>query len=209
MAAKSHLLVRLSLIALSVIVVAYQSSATSITDDFDGDSISSSTSKFKRSDASSVFANIDHSVDLFSTTNQYLSSQAQKFRVNVSNVCEKNHMRATIRLNKPFYGIIHARDKRKKPNCVVEGTGDQTYTMDISYTLVQSEQEFCGVVSHQPSTSQRQSSSSLQLVSQSSENSTAPQVPQQQPTLSIVLVVRLHKTIEFSEDRYFLLSCLK
>lgn len=196
-------------IVLNVVLQSSRVVASTIDGDFEGDRISSSASKFKRADASSVFAHIDHSVDLFSATNQYLNSQAQKFRVNVSNVCDKNHMKVTVRLNKPFYGIIHARDKRKKPNCMVDGTGDQTYTMELSYTLVQSEQEFCGVVSHQPSTSQRQSSASLQLVSQSHDNSTLPQSTHQQPTLSIVLVVRLHKTIEFSEDRYFLLSCLK
>lgn len=176
------------------------------------DSISNAI-KSKRSDTSSVFANLDHSIDLFSTTNQYLNSQAQKFRVNVSNVCEKNHMKATIRLNKPFYGIIHAKDRRKKPNCVIEGNGDQTYVLDLSYTQVQSEPEFCGVMSHPPATSQRQGSTLVQLIAQSTDNSTSSPMPNtvqlQQPTLSIVLVVRLHKTIEFSEDRYFLLSCIK
>lgn len=182
-------------------------------DNTDEDSISSAI-KVKRSDATSVFANLDHSIDLFSTTNQYLNSQAQKFRINVSNVCEKNHMKATIRLNKPFYGIIHAKDRRKKPNCVIEGNGDQTYVLDLSYTQVQSEPEFCGVMSHPPAiSSTRQASAPMQLIAQSADNTTSstvsPSVQLQQPTLSIVLVVRLHKTIEFSEDRYFLLSCIK
>lgn len=120
-------------------------------------------------------------------------------------------MKATIRLNKPFYGIIHAKDRRKKPNCVIEGNGDQTYVLDLSYTQVQSEHEFCGVMSHPPAISQRQAS--MQLVAQSTDESTPSSIPSSvqlhQPTLSIVLVVRLHKTIEFSEDRYFLLSCIK
>lgn len=128
-------------------------------------------------------------------TNNYVNSQAQKFRVNVSNICEKSNMRITIRLNKPFYGLIHTKDKRKKTACSVEGNGDQVYTLEISYTLVQSEPSYCGIVSHhltQP-VQQKQNQSALQ----------------QQQTLSVALVVRLHKSIEFSDDRYFLLSCAK
>lgn len=127
-------------------------------------------------------------------TNYYVNSQAQKFRVNVSNICEKSNMRITIRFSKPFYGLIHTKDKRKKPACSVEGNGDQVYTLEISYTLVQSEPSYCGIVSHH-----------LSQPNQQRQNQSA----QPQQTLSVALVVRLHKSIEFSDDRYFLLSCAK
>lgn len=132
-----------------------------------------------------------------SVTNFYMNSQAQKFRVNVSNICEKSHMRATVRLNRPFYGLIHTKDKRRNRQCSIEGTGDQTYTLEISYNLLQTDPNYCGVVSHQLTAS----SSTTKLANQSSI--------QQQQTLSVALVVRLHKSIEFSDDRYFLLSCAK
>lgn len=125
-----------------------------------------------------------------SMPNFYTNSQAIKFRVNVSNICEKNHMRVTVRLSRPFYGLIHTKDKRKKPACQVEGTGEQTYVMEISYTLVQSDPTYCGIVAHQATQALNQSLTS-----------------NLQQTLSVALVVRLHKTIEFSDDRYFLLSC--
>lgn len=129
-----------------------------------------------------------------STTSYYANAQAQKFRVNVSNLCERNQMRVTVRLNKPFYGLIHTKDKRKKPGCFVEGNGDQSFPLDISFTLVQSDPNFCGVVSHSVSPNSQQKS----------QNQSG-----NQQTLSVILVVRLHKTIEFSDDRYFLLSCAK
>jgi len=122
----------------------------------------------------------------------YSSLQAQRFRVNVSNICEKNHMRVTVRLSRPFYGIIHTKDKRKKHPCFVDGNGEQTYNLEISYTQVQSEPNYCGVVSH-----------NLAPKAHGLFNQT------NQQTLSVALVVRLHKTIEFSDDRYFLLSCAK
>lgn len=123
-----------------------------------------------------------------SLSSLYSDYQPQKFRVNVSNLCEANQMHVTIRFNRPFYGLIHTKDKRKRQACQVKGTGNQAYTLDISYTLVQSEPNYCGVVSHQ-------------LANGNNTN--------KQPTLSVALVVRLHKTIEFSDDRYFLLSCIK
>lgn len=126
-------------------------------------------------------------------TNFYMNSQASKFRVNVSNICEKNSMKVSIRLNKPFYGLIHTKDKRKKEACFLNGNGDQFYSLAISYTLVQSDPFYCGVVSHH--------------LNQSANRSTNHQTAE--TTLSVVLVVRLHKTIEFSDDRYFLLSCAK
>lgn len=135
-------------------------------------------------------------------TNFYVNSQAQKFRVNVSNICEKNNMRITIRLNKPFYGLIHTKDKRKKSACSIEGNGDQVYTLEISYTLVQSEPLYCGIVSHHLSQPGQQKQTTTQ-------NQSNQLTQQQQQQLSVALVVRLLKSIEFSDDRYFLLSCAK
>lgn len=136
-----------------------------------------------------------------SMPNFYTNSQASRFRVNVSNICERNQMRVTIRLSKPFYGLIHTKDRRKKVPCFVEGNGEQTYFMEISYTLIQSDLSYCGVVSHHLSGSVVGASQTNKQQQQQSNNS--------QTTLSVVLVVRLHKTIEFSDDRYFLLSCAK
>lgn len=124
----------------------------------------------------------------------------QKFRVNVSNVCERNHMRVTIRFNRPFHGLIHTKDKRRKTACQVEGNGEQSYSMDISFTQVQSEPTYCGVVANH-----NQALATRHLVGSGANQSVAP--GQQQQTLSVVLVVRLHRSIEFSDDRYFLISC--
>lgn len=139
------------------------------------------------------------------------ASSANKFRVNVSNICEKDRMQITVRLSKPFYGLIHAKDKRKKPACYVDGTGNQAYTFHISYTQVGTDQDYCGVVAHPPASPG--SSGGGSLLADSIELATARRqlagANASNQTLSLVLVVRLHKTIEFSDDRYFLLSCAK
>lgn len=135
-------------------------------------------------------------------TNFYSNLQAQKFRVNVSNICERNQMRATIRINRPFYGLIHTKDKRRRPACSLEGNGEQSYAIEIGYTLNPSDPNHCGVVSHQLPAARNLTTTSNQNQQQQASN-------QAQLTLSVVLVVRLHKNIEFSDDRYFLLSCAK
>lgn len=124
-------------------------------------------------------------------------SQQQKLRVNVSNICEKDRMQITVRLNRPFYGLIHAKDKRKKSSCMAEGNGSQAYLLYISYTQIHSDPDYCGVLAHQP----------LQKPITTRTHIVASNQSSQQQVLSLVLVVRMHKTIEFSEDKYFLLSC--
>lgn len=142
------------------------------------------------------------------------SNQNSRFRVNVSNVCEKNHMRVTVRLSRPFYGLIHAKDKRKKVPCFIEGNGDQSYTLDVSFTLVPLDAAYCGMVAHHLSpsswTRQQQQQTTLMVAAPANQSTLLPYGGSQQTeTLSLALVVRLHKTIEFNDDRYFLLSCPK
>lgn len=143
-------------------------------------------------------------------TNEANGSIGSKLRVNVSNVCEKNHMRITVRLNRPFYGLIHAKDFRRRSACSVEGTGEQLYSFDIAYTQVQSDPNYCGVVAHHLARVATQPISTQPLGQTAAMNQSQPTssfLQQQQPTLSVALVVRMHKSIEFSDDRYFLLSC--
>lgn len=162
-------------------------------------------------------AALTSSKDTGSDQNQQLTSglanqSTNKLRVNVSNICEKNHMRVTIRLNRPFYGLIHAKDFRRRPTCSADGTGEQSYTLDIAFTQVQSDSNYCGVVSHHLARLPTQPISTQPLGQSAANNQTSQSIAanlaqQQQQTLSVALVVRLHKTIEFSDDRYFLLSC--
>lgn len=182
--------------------------------------------------------NPDHKLTATSQNNENLNSNFNnnhnKFRVNVSNICERDRMQITIRTNKPFYGLIHAKDKRKRAQCSQEGNGNQAYLLYISYTQVQSDSDYCGVVAHQQPASlsstpahhldsPKQTATTLSngLHTRTNHNHTTNNIingnyvqqanhshaAANQQILSLVLVVRLHKTIEFSEDRYFLLSC--
>lgn len=152
-----------------------------------------------------------------SSIDQFAYNNDDKFRVNISNICERDGMQIAININKPFHGLIHAKDKRKKPACYVEGNGNLQYNLRISYSQVNSDANYCGVLAHYQQTSL---SSSSPLVNSSklqqeqvqfnmangtlASNSTSTQQAQ---ILSLVIVVRLHKTIESSDDRFFLLSC--
>lgn len=139
------------------------------------------------------------------TSGNYNGQQNSRFRVNVSNICEKTHMKVTVRFSRPFYGLIHAKDRRKKAPCFVEGNGEQAYSLDISFTLLPTDVAYCGMVADQLQSVAAWTRSSQQTNQQMNQS----MLHGIQETLSLALVVRLHKSIEFNDDRYYLLSCPK
>lgn len=135
-----------------------------------------------------------------SNSNHHLGQHHHHLKVNVSNNCEQDRMSVTLRFSKPFHGVVHAKDKRKRANCLVEGSGTQTYTMQFAYSLSPSDADYCGLqILSQPQQQHQFTTATTPRHNASSSSS--------MQTLSLVLVVRLHKTMEFSDDRYFLLSC--
>ncbi|KAG9510835.1 hypothetical protein GZH46_00610, partial [Fragariocoptes setiger] len=109
-------------------------------------------------------------------------SPEDNYNVTVTNTCQSQFMRVEIKTTKPFYGVIHSRDQRRKPVCTVEGNGDTQYTLDINHVLSSQDPLYCGVARYKESREAKEQ-------------------------LNVVVVVRVHRNIELSDDRYFLLSC--
>lgn len=126
---------------------------------------------------------------------QLTSINNNKLRVNISNTCEPNNkMLISVSFSKPFNGLIHTKDSRKKPACAIEGNGDSIYFLNIRYTPNLQDASNCGLISNSADNS-------------APSSSVTNNQQYQNTTLSVVLVVRLHKTIEFSNDKFFLLTC--
>lgn len=94
-------------------------------------------------------------------------------------------MKVNIKTSKPFYGVIHTQKQRQKQACSVEGNGDLEYNLEISHILNSQDPSYCGVIK-----ARRDS-------------------PEDKDILSVVVAVRLHRNIELSDDKFFLLNCTK
>lgn len=105
------------------------------------------------------------------------------YNIFVTNTCERDSMHVNIRTSRPFHGVIHTRQQRSKPICSVEGNGDTEYNLEISHVLSQQDPNYCGVIK-----ARRES-------------------PDDKDLLSVVIAVRVHRNIELSDDKFFLLNC--
>jgi len=105
------------------------------------------------------------------------------FNLFVTNTCERELMHVNIKTSRPFFGVIHTRQQRQKSVCTVEGNGDTEYNLDISHVLNQQDPNYCGVIRARKES------------------------PEDKDLLSVVLAVRVHRNIELSDDKFFLLNC--
>lgn len=107
------------------------------------------------------------------------------YNIFVTNTCERESMKVNIKTSRPFYGVIHTRNQRAKAACTVEGNGDTDYNLEISHVLNSQDPAYCGVIR-----ARRDS-------------------PEDKDLLSVVVAVRVHRNIELSDDKFFLLNCTK
>lgn len=107
------------------------------------------------------------------------------YNIFVTNTCERELMRVNIKTSRPFYGVIHTRNQRQKAGCSVEGNGETEFNLDINHVLNQQDPAYCGVVRARKES------------------------PDDKDLLSVVIAVRVHRNIELSDDKFFLLNCTK
>lgn len=107
------------------------------------------------------------------------------YNIFVTNTCERESMKVNIKTSRPFYGVIHTKNQRSKPICTVEGNGETDYNLEISHILNSQDPNYCGVIR-----ARRDS-------------------PEDKDLLSVVVAVRVHRSIVRSDDKFFLLNCTK
>lgn len=118
----------------------------------------------------------------------YDELEGDEYNLLVSNTCERDSMTIEVKTNKPFHGIIHTLNHRRKPICSAEGDGGNQFRLSISHALNPNDPQYCGVT----------------LVARGRPASEPPA-----EWLSVIVVVRLNRNIELSEDKFFALNCTK
>ncbi|XP_060529447.1 uncharacterized protein LOC132703927 [Cylas formicarius] len=119
---------------------------------------------------------------LFVLLSQQASSQLidSDFNPQVSATCKADHtMHIRVSFNQSFYGIIHARDYRTSA-CMNLGDGGQSVTLNVSLLAPPGSAEYCGL-----------------LINNRTQEKSLP------------VAVRVHKTLELADDKFYVITCGK
>lgn len=110
-------------------------------------------------------------------------SSSTEFAPRVSATCKAGTMNVKVHFNGPYSGAVHARDFRI-PSCMVMGNGSDTVGFSLNLFANQGQPDYCGI-----------------LVSNVSADKTEER--------SIQLAVRVHKTLELADDKFYVITCGK
>ncbi|KAK9890791.1 hypothetical protein WA026_012134 [Henosepilachna vigintioctopunctata] len=97
----------------------------------------------------------------------------------VSATCKQGHMSIKVEFNNSFSGAVHARDFRT-PACMSHGDGSKVVTFDINLVAQPGSADYCGL-----------------LVNNKTEERSIP------------IAVRIHKTLELADDKFYVITCGK
>ncbi|KAL0277909.1 UNVERIFIED_CONTAM: hypothetical protein PYX00_005026 [Menopon gallinae] len=103
----------------------------------------------------------------------------QEFAPLVTATCKGGYMTIRVATNQSFYGTVHSRDYRT-PSCMAFGNGSHLTTLGINLLASPQSPDSCGV-----------------LVNNKTEERSVP------------IAVRLHKTLELAEDKFYVITCGK
>ncbi|KAL2742516.1 hypothetical protein V1477_010145 [Vespula maculifrons] len=102
-----------------------------------------------------------------------------EFQPTVTATCKAGYMTIRVNLNQSFVGAVHARDYRR-PQCMVPGNGSTHATLGINLLAPEGAPDYCGV-----------------LVNNNTEERSVP------------IAVRIHKTLELADDKFYVITCGK
>lgn len=119
---------------------------------------------------------------LIAVTTNAQTQDAADFAPQVTATCKAGAMNIKILFNSPYNGAVHARDFRT-PSCMTFGNGTNIVTMSLNL-LAKTGPEYCGI-----------------LVSNVSGDKTEER--------SVQLAVRVHKTLELADDKFYVITCGK
>ncbi|XP_036324162.1 uncharacterized protein LOC118737632 isoform X2 [Rhagoletis pomonella] len=106
-------------------------------------------------------------------------SPPNEFAPHVTATCKSGTMNIKVKFNGPYTGAVHARDHRNAA-CMAMGDGSEAVGFSINLLAKQGAPDYCGV-----------------LVSNRTEER------------SIQLAVRVHKTLELADDKFYVITCGK
>ncbi|CAG9854250.1 unnamed protein product [Phyllotreta striolata] len=97
----------------------------------------------------------------------------------VSATCKGSHMNIRVNFNNSFTGAIHARDFRT-PACMTYGDGSKHASLDINLRAQIGSPDYCGL-----------------FVNNKTEERSIP------------IAVRIHRTLELADDKFYVITCGK
>lgn len=104
---------------------------------------------------------------------------SQDFTPIVTATCKAGYMTIKVQTNGSFIGALHAKDYRT-PSCLTYGNGTSTSYLVVNLFTPVSSSEYCGV-----------------LVSNKTDERSVP------------VAVRIHKTLELADDKFYIITCGK
>ncbi|XP_067619040.1 uncharacterized protein [Eurosta solidaginis] len=116
---------------------------------------------------------------LFSQVDTQELSPPNEFAPHVTATCKSGTMNIRVKFDGPYTGAVHARDQRNAA-CMAMGDGSDAVGFSINLLAKQGAPDYCGV-----------------LVSNRTEER------------SIQLAVRVHKTLELADDKFYVITCGK
>ncbi|XP_002012895.2 uncharacterized protein LOC6588221 isoform X3 [Drosophila persimilis] len=102
-----------------------------------------------------------------------------EFAPHVTATCKAGTMNIKVKVNSGYTGAVHARDFRT-PACMAMGDGSDAVAFSLNLWAKQGASDYCGI-----------------LVSNRTEER------------SIQLAVRVHKTLELADDKFYVITCGK
>ncbi|BES99884.1 Zona pellucida-like domain [Nesidiocoris tenuis] len=103
----------------------------------------------------------------------------QDFSPIVTATCKAGYMTIKVQTNSSFIGALHAKDFRT-PSCLTYGNGSSQATLVVNLFAPVQSPEYCGV-----------------LVSNKTDERSLP------------IAVRIHKTLELADDKFYVITCGK
>ncbi|XP_034137699.1 uncharacterized protein LOC117589668 isoform X2 [Drosophila guanche] len=107
------------------------------------------------------------------------ASSPSEFAPHVTATCKAGTMNIKVKVNSGYTGAVHARDFRT-PACMAMGDGSDAVAFSLNLWAKQGASDYCGI-----------------LVSNRTEER------------SIQLAVRVHKTLELADDKFYVITCGK
>lgn len=106
-----------------------------------------------------------------------------EFAPHVTATCKSDAMNIKVDFTSPYSGTIHARDYRNS-NCMALGNGSTSVSLSLNMQAKNGQPDYCGI--------------HVSTVS-----------PDRTEERSIQLAVRVHKTLELADDKFYVITCGK
>lgn len=121
---------------------------------------------------------------LFLGTINEVISQETEFAPHVTATCKSGTMNIRIQFTGPYNGVVHARDFRS-PACMALGNGSAVLGLSLNLLAKKGNNDNCGILVSNVNSGERSEERSVQLA------------------------VRVHKTLELADDKFYVITCGK